>query len=324
MALLQKLLNRFNGLDYRQEYLCLAKETFQQPLYVCVIENDKVILDVTCSHNFVGYSPLIFAFPSNLVQNLNAELLQLRFTYRPFQQNEILREKDAIATLVLKKILQQNVDETIVSFYEGVKGRHHFLSKFHQSVIELNNRWYGKMPGNVFLKGNLYEQVQIAYAFPRKICLITVGQSHLYNLFPTDLHGQIGNDYYLISLRHEGNACKQVEESGKIALSDMDANSYKKVYSLGKNHMQPLKERTAFDFSVNNSGNFQLPLPKEAHSYKELETAGSFITGIHKLMFFKIIHEEKVTPDNSTLVHIHNCYATWRNKQGMEGNYLLR
>lgn len=324
MALLQKLLNRFSGLDYRQEYLCLAKESFQQPLHAYLVENQKAVLDVTYSHNFVGYCPLIFAFPSGLVPNFTSELLQLKFTHRPFEQNEILREKDAIATLVLKKILQRNVDETIVSFYEGVKGRHHFLSGFHQSVIELNNRWYGKKPGNVFLKGNLYQQVQIGYAFPRKICLITVSQSNLFNLFPTDLHGQINEDYYVISLRHEGNACKQVDASGRIVLSDMDADSYKKVYSFGKNHMQPLKERTAFDFSANHSEYFRLALPNGIISYKELEVVSSSIAGIHKLILFKIIHAQKVTYKNSTLVHIHNSYATWRNKQSIEGNYLMR
>jgi hypothetical protein len=324
MAFVQKLLNRFNGLNYRQEYLCLAKENFQQPLYAYIVENGKVLLDVTYTHNFVGYCPLIFALASDLVLNFGSESLQLRFSHLPFKENEILKEKDAMATLAVKKIFQQGVDETLVSFYEGIKGSHHFLSKFHQSVIGLNNRWYGKKPGNVFLNGNLYEQVQIGYSIPRKICLITVGQNNLYNLFPTDLHGQINEDYYVISLRHEGNACKQVDASGKIVLSDMDANSYKKVYSLGKNHMQPLKDRNASDFSVNHSKNFQLPLPNNAISYKELEVVSSFIAGIHKLILFKIVQEEKLAGKSSTLVHIHNSYATWRKRQGIEGNYLLR
>lgn len=323
MALLQNLLTRINGLDYRQEYLSLAKESFRQPLYVYVVENEKVVCDVTCSHRFVGYCPLIFALPSNLVQDFNSETLQLRFSHVPFQQNEILKEKDAIASLVLKKIFQKN-NETIVSFYQGMKGKHRFLSGFHQSVLLLNNHWYGKKPGNVFLKGNLFEQVQIGYAIPRKIGLITVEQNNLYNLFPTDLHGQINDDHYVISLRHHGNACKQVEQSGKIVLCDMDVNSYKKVYSLGKNHMQPLKQRTEFDFSPNYSKKFQLPLPHEVISYKELEVVSSLIAGIHKLILFKIVHNETVSPGNSTLVHIHNSYATWRNKHGIEGNYLLR
>lgn len=323
MAVLQNILTRINGLDYRQEYLCLANESFQQPLHVYVVENEKVVCDVTYSHRFIGYCPLIFALPFNMVPHFHSETLQLRFSHALFEQNEILKEKDAIASLVLKKIFQKNKDAT-ASYYEGLKGKHRFVSGFHQSVQILNNRWYGKKPGNVFLKGNLFEQVQIGYAIPRKIGLITVGQNNLYNLFPTDLQGQINDDYYVISLRHEGNACRQVESSGKIVLSDMDASSYKKVYALGKNHMQPLKLRTAFDFSLICSKQFRLPLPHDVTSYKELEVVSSFIAGIHKLILFKVVHKETVSQGNSTLSHIHNSYATWRNKHGVEGNYLVR
>ena len=324
MALLQKLFTHINGLDYRQEYLCLAKESFQQPLHAYIVKNEKVVRDITCAHHFVGYCPLIFAFPSQLVRDFNSDPIKIHFSSLPLLQNEISREKDAVGSLDLKKISQEGIDENVVSFYEGVHGRHWFLSGFHQSVIRLNNHWYGKKPGNVFLKGNLYNQVQIGYAVPRKICLITVGQDQKYNLFPTDLHGQIDEEYYLISLRHEGNACKQVESAGRIVLSDMDVNAYQTVYSLGKNHMQPLKERAAFNFSADNSKNFDLPLPDATVGYKELEVVNSFIKGIHKLILFRIIYREKTDQKKSTLVHIHNCYATWRNKQGIMGNYLLR
>ena len=104
----------------------------------------------------------------------------------------------------------------------------------------------------------------------------------------------------------------------------MDVNSYKTMYSLGKNHMQPLKKRTEFDFSPNSSKNFQLPLPHGVISYQEMEVVRYFIAGIHKLILFKIVYNEKVSPGKSTLVHIHSSYATWRNKHGIEGNYLLR
>lgn len=324
MALLKKIFDRFNGLHYRQEYLCLNKESFHEPLYVYLVENKKLLCDVTNRHCFVGYSPLIFALPSDLLKAVHTKSIQLVFTGKPIEQNGFFRKKDAIAHLVLKKIYQQYIDESIVLFYKGERGDHRFVSAFHQYMMGLNNQLYGKKPGNVFLKGNLYNQVQIGYSVPRKICLITVGKNNLYNHFPTDLHGQISDEYYVISLRHEGNACKQVEAAGRIVLSDMDAHAYKKVYSLGKNHMQPLKDRSAFNFSSEYSKNFHLPLPEDLIAYKELQVINSFIQGIHKLILFKIVFTEKIRHEPSTLVHIHNSYATWRNKQGIQGNYLLR
>lgn len=323
MKALKQLLGKLNGLDYRQEYLCFARESFEKPLYVYIIQNRKAVRDITDDHCFTGYCPVVFALSSSVFAGESPENLLVVFCRRPLEQNEDFNEKDAIALLDLRKISQAGIDEAIASFYEGVQGRHRFISPLHQSVIHLNNRLYGKKPGNVFLEGNLYDQVQIGYCVPRKISLVTVGEMELFNHFPTDLHGQIDSQHYVISLRHEGNACNQVEAAKKIVLSDVSAIAYKKAYSLGKNHMQPLKAKVAFEFS-DDSEVFRLPLPKDAIAYKELELTGTFIKGIHKIMLFRIVYSRQVKTDAGTLVHIHNSYATWRNKQHLIGNYLPR
>jgi hypothetical protein len=322
MHFLQRSLNKLNGLHYTQEYLCLDKKTFQQPLHAYLMNGAHVFKDITNFHLFVGYHPVIFAFFSRDI-GANEPIIDIIFSNESLQPNDPLKEKDAIAKLSLKKINQFDKNGDVILFYEGTKGSHHFISGFHQFILELNNRLYNRKTGNVFLEDNLYKQVQIAYSVPRKICLVTVGQNSLYNLFPTDLHGQI-NDSYIISLRHEGKACAQVETTKKIVLSEINAPAYKKVYALGKNHMQSLKERTSFEFGPPASKNFNLPLPKDALLYKELELENSFTHGIHKLLLFRIICEEKIADETGALAHIHNCYATWRYKQGISSNFLLR
>jgi hypothetical protein len=321
MRFLQKLLNRFNGLHYRQEYLCTGLETFENPLHVYLVDNGKVIKDITNQHCFVGYCPLVFALPSSLgVKND----VQLAFASSPYRVNEMLKKNDIVASLQLKKIGQTEVSDNVVRFYEGVEGHHRFISSLHQRMVRLNNYLYGKKPGNVFLEGNLYEQVQIAYSLPRRICLVTVAQNNLYNLFPTDLHGKVDDDHYVISLRHAGKACEQVENAKRLVLSDISANFFRQVYSLGKNHMQPLKDQSAFNFSAIQSKYWGWFLPDGAISYRELELQQSFVHGIHKIFLFRTLHVEQIATGSQTLSHIHNCYATWRNKRGMSGNYLLR
>jgi hypothetical protein len=323
MRVIKKLLDKLNGLYFSQEYLCLSKESFSQPLHVYLAENARVIKDITQSHLFVGYCPLIFAFLSSTAWE-NRDKLDLLFTTRSFLPNEIVSKKDAIARLSLQRIRSLAGLADTIQFYEGTKGTHRFVSPFHQSIIQLTNKLYNKTAGNVFLKGNLYTQVQIAYGLPRKICLITVGDDQLYNLFPTDLHGQINEQEYIISLRHEGKACHQVEHAAKIALSDMPVNEYKNVYSLGKNHTRPLRNASEFNFESTRSKLFSLPLPRHVLSYKELMLETSFIHGIHKILLFKICHEEKLATTPETLSHVHNCYATWRHNQGLSSNFLLR
>ncbi|HMG66388.1 MAG TPA: hypothetical protein VK588_01840 [Chitinophagaceae bacterium] len=323
MKLVEKILHKLNGLHYKQEYLCLSKETFEHPLHAYLVVNNRVVKDITELHLFVGYNPLILAIPSSGISNRGLQIIDIAFSQTLFQPNEYLAEKEAIALLSMKKIREIKVDEDTILFYEGIKGTHHFLSGFHQTIIQLNNRLHNKKQGNVFLENNLYKQVQIAYAIPRKICLVTVWDNNLYNHFPTDLHGRI-NNWYVVSLRHEGKACHQVQSARKIVLSDINSKAYKEVYKLGKNHMQPPKDRSFFDFNSIFSKNFNLPLAKDVLSYKELELENSFINGIHKLLLFRVVFEEKISSEPATLAHIHNCYATWRFKHRISSNYLLR
>ena len=321
MNLFQKFLQKLNGLHYSQEYLCLSYEFFEHPVYAWLIRNGRVIQDITTLHSFVGYHPLIFAIASAIE---TAETTDIIFSSHTFQSNDLFSKKDAIATLSLRKINEQPFLADKIILYEGYWGEHRFVSSFHQAVIGLHNRLYQKKPGNVFLPGNLYKQVQIAYSLPRNISLITVGLDNRYNLFPTDLHGPVDEEHYIISLRWQGKACRQVEQTRKILVTQIHSDFYRAVYKLGKNHMQELKGKEHFPFSEAVSTNYQLPIPLSALEYRELELQDSFIYGIHQLMLFKIVSRQVIHDQPSTLSHIHNVYATWRHNNKLPGNYLLR
>ena len=321
MKLFQKFLQKLNGLHYSQEYLCFGYESFEHPLHAWLVSNGHVTKNITKLHSFVGYQPLIIAIASDIE---TAETTDVIFSNNVLQPNDLFLQKDAIATLSLKKIQEQPFLENKITLYEGCRGKHRFVSSFHQSIIGWHNRLYQKKPGNVFLPGNLYKQVQIAYALPRNISLITVGQDDRYNLFPTDLHGPAGEDHYIISLRWQGKACRQVEQTGKVLVTQIQNDFYRTVYSLGKNHMQEMKGIENFPFSEAVSTNYHLPIPLSAIQCQELELQDSFIYGIHKLMLFKIVSRQVIGDHPSTLSHIHNVYATWRHNNHLPGNYLLR
>ena len=325
MKLLKKLLNKLNGLHYPQEYLCFAHESFQNPLRVYLVRNGHILKDITNLHQFVGYSPLIFSMPPlKEINSVQLTTIDIQFTHKILHQNETFSEKDAMAMLTLKRIHQSATSDDMPWYFEGIKGQHRFLSPCHQWIIGLDNRLSNKKAGNVFLADNLYTQVQVAYAVPRNISLITIAEKNRYNLFPTDLHGEIVAGHYLISLRHEGKACQQVLQARKILITHVQSEFYKTAYILGKNHMQDCREKENFPFGSLASGNLQLPLPESAVSYRELELQQSFVHGIHRLMLFKVLSRHQVQANPSTLVHIHNTYATWRHNHHLPGNYLLR
>jgi len=320
---MKKILTKLNGLHYQQEYLCLAKEPFQNPIHAYFVKDGHVIKDITNEHLFTGYSPLIFTLISSDLKEPFSKI-EMFFSQRSLQPNDLFKKRHALAWLSLRLIQKQKIGDNEIYYYKGIRGQHHFLSFFHQYIIGLNNQVYNRKKENVFLNNALYKQVQIAYSIPRIISLITVGSGGLYNLFPTDLHGPVNEQYYVSSLRHGGKACKQVENAGRIVISQVHTDVYKMAYALGKNHMQELKPKENFFFSESLSSVFKLPLPKSLLSYRELELVGSFDHGIHKLLLYKIISSQVVSKDPSTLAHIHNCYATWRHRKGLPGDYLLR
>jgi hypothetical protein len=325
MNVVHKIFKRINGLQFPQEYLCLSKESFTDPLRVYIVQNGKVTCDVTNTHAFIGYQPLLLAtFYAGSKNQLFPDQLVLCFSKEFLHPNEEFNLKDAIATLRVRKTRSASVGGKVVAVYEGMGGHHHFQSIFHQWIARLDNRLVNKRKENVFLEANLYQQVQIAYALPRVISLITVSGTGGYNLFPTDLHGEIGGDHYMISLRHEGKACRQVRESGRLLISTVESGAFKEVYLLGKNHMQEPKDILLFPFSAKRSVYYNLPIPDSAIYCREMEVMDSFILGIHRIFTLKILSRRTINDKNDTLAHVHNAYASWRHNKGMTGNYLLR
>ena len=325
MLFFKKVLNKFNGLYFKQEYLCLAKELLEQPLCVYISAENRAIKDITNHHLFIGYSPLVLAFPFykeiDLSRNEHVDIL---FSDHQLKPNDIVTTKDALARISLRKIHEQGLGTDRYYCYEGISGRHRFISAAYQLIIALQNQLYNKKPGNVFLAGNLLKQVQIAYSIPRIISLVTVEQNSLFNLFPTDLHGQISDEYYIISLRQGGKAAQQVEMTKKVLVTEVDPSFYKTVYSLGKNHLQDFKTKEQFPFGDRFSDLLKLPLPRSAVYFRELEWQQSFDHGIHRFFLFKIMNKRQILDKPATLAHIHTVCATWRHNKALPGNYLLR
>ncbi|SRR5258706_7270916 len=311
---LRKILS---GISIPQEYVCIGLEELSHPVNV-YLESNSFQKEVS-NHLFLGYKPLVIGLLISEDEKgiLKENDLGLRF------EESISGFRKKIASLKLRKISERKIGTDYIIFYEGVSGKHSFISSAHQIINRLLSIFKKKKPGNVELEGNLYDQVRIAYSAPRKISLITTSDGSRMNLFPTDLHGVAGSNFYLGSLRIAGEACNQVMQFKKLVISEIDASQFQSAYSLGKNHMQPMKSKNDFDFSDQNSKTFGFPLPKGTGTYRELEVIDYFDVGIHRIFIYSVIHGEELRPI-ATLAHIHQYYAQWRINQKLETKFLLR
>ncbi len=324
----------FTGLSVPQEYLCLQSDNLIFPIRVFVTTPLVILgLEVTNTHIFLGYKPVVIALNDELALTGPIDLsgedeICLHFGTGPFETNtqwmDYPADSKSVARLVCRKADTKQIGESIVYFFKGVHGEHAFISPFHQWLNRQVERVKIRKEGNIDLSGNLYDQVRIAYSVPREISIVTVSNGKQINMFPTDLHGAITEEYYCGSLRMGGEVNRQIEAHVKIVISSVHSHWYREAYALGKNHMRGL--RTTSDFALHNdfSQNFGLPLPAGVVKYRELKRMDSIDFGIHRIHVYSTYSLRTLIPDALPLSHIHHYYMQWRIDQGLQTNYLLR
>lgn len=322
MAFDNRLKKILTGLTVPQEYCCLELENLQDRLNVFLtLKNHHSHTDVSLSHLFLGYKPLLIGIPIK-VGNAEYHILDdenevcLNLVKGNFEESYswdgFPADKQGVATLILRKIHKKISGDDVVMFYEGVFGEHIFLNAFHQFVNRQKEKWQRRPAGNVGLPGNLLDQVRIAYATPRIISVVTISDGTLVNMFPTDLHGPLGTNFYISSLRIGGLANEQVECYKKLVVSEVETATYMQTYALGKNHMMPLRNEDQFFLFPERSDFFKIPLPEGVIKYRELKLVESFDHGIHRIHLYEVVNHKRIHEDRLTLAHIHQYYAQWR------------
>ena len=316
-TLIKKLLT---GLTVPQQYVCVALEELTPSLSITLTTKKNSVIDVTGSHLFIGYKPLIIGLvfkreEQDHTKVMNEDLICLNFHDQTFlvdkTWNGFSTNTRCIARLLLKKITEKNAGGHTIIFYEGVDGGHSFISPIHQFIQQQREKLNKKDPNNVSLSGKLHDMVRIAYAVPRIISLITLQEGELMNMFPTDLHGHVSENFYISSLRKGGRANDQVTRTGKLVISEIDITHFNLAYSLGKNHMQKMRPIEYFDCASRVSQVFGIPLPTSALRYTELNRIESFDVGIHQIHLYEKANTKHVK-EGKTLSHIHQFYAQWR------------
>jgi hypothetical protein len=315
---LRKLLT---GLSVSQEYVCIDSLSFDQPLSVFAWGNHGNHIDVTHTHLFLGYKPLLIGLVVNVDNPMTTWLQtndEVTLTFQ-HQAHDLV-----LGRMTLAKKSTKLFHENVLIIFEGRSAMHRLISPIHQRLNGWRDAIRPKPAGNVGLPGNLYQQVQLAYATPRNISIISLSDGTLMNMFPTDLHGPIGDNYYTGSLRSGGKACAQVEQLKRIVVAVIDTRWYREAFLLGKNHMRSLADENEFDIHEQRSLKFGFALPHAVKLYRELTWLASEDHGIHRVHFYKVEHTQVIDERASVLSHIHMYYCQWRHDHGLVTHSLIR
>lgn len=320
------------GVSIQQEYICVGLENCEAALFEFVGTGNDVCFEVEGSL-FLGYKPLLLGFSFD-VNSKEADALQGldRICFSLAEKRPPLAGRwrgfaapgNAVARLILRKVASRHLGNKVLHIFQGQAGNHNLLSGFHLRANRFREKMRRRKPDNVGLPGNLHDQVQIAYAVPRIISMVSLREaSGKMNMFPTDLHGAVGGSHYVGSLRQGGKATEQIETHQTVALSTVSTEWSGRAYSLGKNHMSELKPQRDFQLFDAPSRLFSIPLPGAVLRYRELRRLDSIDIGIHRIHFYETLNEE-IVKEGITLAHIHQFCAQWREDHQYTTEYHLR
>ena len=244
---MKKLLKKYLlGITLPEEYICVANEDLTKPLSMFLKMADNSLTNISVNHLMLGYKPLVIGV------YLNNSLSESDFLTNNCAELVLGMSKDnIIAKLILEVARKEELGEGTLIIFKGKEGTHKFAPSFQKLLRNFYYKITADKKKNIFLEGNLYDQVKIAYSIPRIIYLISLGKDGFNNKFPTDIRGKINDEYFTISLRTNGKASSQLQSIGKCIVAEMHSDSYKYVYKLGRNHMKNLEEVSSLDIELN-------------------------------------------------------------------------
>jgi flavin reductase (DIM6/NTAB) family NADH-FMN oxidoreductase RutF len=149
----------------------------------------------------------------------------------------------------------------------------------------------------------------VFYLCPRPIALVTVGDLEVGNLFPMNLMGPIGGDYFAFAL-NSNRAAPLVERARTIVLSTVPLEQASLVSSLGKNHRKASIDWSELPFPTIRPRKIDAPVPSFALSACEMQVEEFHHLGSHTLFVAKKLAEERFA-DGPQLFLAHGMYKAW-------------
>lgn len=155
----------------------------------------------------------------------------------------------------------------------------------------------------------------ILHDLPRPVLLVSYGGMAQGNMFPMDLLGQLlSNGAFVLGMHADSPAISIWRTSRQIAVSAVPLRYKPTVYAMGKNHRHALLEPSSLPVSHTPSKSFQIPVPQDALSVRELCIEQSLDLGSH-VLFVAHTHWMETRASEPQMCHIHRFYQQYLTRQ---------
>jgi hypothetical protein len=172
-------------------------------------------------------------------------------------------------------------------------------------------RW--RQPPEVPVSWRDANSTVVFFLCPRPVALASVGNLGAGNIFPLNLMGAIGKDYFAFALNRVRPVTSFVERQGYLAVSSIPLDRRGLVRELGKNHRTEHIDWTQLRFPVKPSAQFDIPVPELAQRVRIVRIEWTQNLGSHTLFVGRIVDDQRYS-EAEEFFSVHGLYQARKNR----------
>jgi len=306
----KRLLELLLATDGLPGWICVGHPDPQDELQVS-LETSSGVLDIAGNHSIVALKPLTIALGAE-----NADLNVVngsaaRLVIREPSRNANGREPErTLGDIKLRLSQTLRFEDAYVCLFQTLGGRNFCASAIHRESTYLHERW--KMSRNKdahnlrMIPAELFS-MWIMHHVPRPVCLVSYGGVTHGNMFPMDLLGPLSNGVFVLGMHATSPAIPVWQDAARIAVSTVPLRYKSAVYAMGRNHREPFLDAATLPVPCCQSKSFQIPVPVEALSVRELIIGRSAGLGSH-VLFLARTQRVETRAREPQMCHVHRFY----------------
>lgn len=265
-------------------------------------------LDVTRRHAMVCAAPFVVCVGLDSgysICNGDVSRLSLKFS-TPDSSKGLLGE------IRLKPTVTIPMAGIALNLFEARSSRNYCLP-FGRLWAHYSLQAYSHWRRHDIIRMSLREEraAMVMFIRPHPVSLVSLSTEHGGNIFPINIMGDIGDEYFVFGLRDSKQAADLVERSGQIALSSVPLEHAALAYQLAPNHTKYSIRWERLPFSTSLSRTFNLPVPHFSQRIRELEIKGIHRIGSHRLFIARIVSDDR-RQEAAEVCVVHGFYQFWR------------
>lgn len=160
---------------------------------------------------------------------------------------------------------------------------------------------------DVPITGSDTRAMAVFYLCPRPIALVTVGNQQDGNLFPMNLMGPLGGDFFAFALNSSRAAAPRVEQARRIVMTAVPPEQAGTIAALGRNHRRSSIDWKQLPFPIIRPSLIDAPIPSFALNIWELEVETIHRLGSHTLFVARVVAKETLSAGSQLFV-AHGMY----------------